>query len=78
VGIASAVGAALITRPPEAWVGMRSSATVAVDGLGAGACGGGAGFAVTSGFGAAGGAGFATAGGVDRDGSATGPGRGAT
>src|SRR6188474_2297622 len=63
VGIASAVGAAWITRPVDPWVGMRSSDAVAVAGLGAGAAtaaGAGEGFTTGGGTGAGGGVGLAT------------------
>jgi hypothetical protein len=63
VGMASAVGAAVIARPVAAWVGMRSSGALA-----AGALGGGA--AAVAGAGAGSGAG----GGVDTGGSGAGAG----
>lgn len=87
--MASAEGAALITRPVDAWVGMRSSDAVAVGALGAGAAAvAGAGAGCTAGVGetgsgddagAGGGVVFAT-GGCRADGGASlaGPCRGAT
>ena len=81
VGIVSAVGEALITRPIDPWVGMRSSDAVAGDALGAGvAAVAGAGARFTAGGGetgagggagaAGGGAGFATTSGFASGGGA--------